>query len=80
MERIQQEALQRYLAFEEERRAEKRAATPKERMMTRSSIINHHDNLAMERIINQSDLFPIAHLQTGLDGSSQQNTWPFPIG
>lgn len=69
IERIQQEALQRYLAFEEERREERRAATPKERMMTRSSIINHHDNLAMERIINQSDLFPIAHLQAGLNVS-----------
>ncbi|MBT2571297.1 DNA/RNA non-specific endonuclease [Planococcus sp. ISL-110] len=69
IERIEQEALQRYLAFEEERRVEKHAATSKERMMTRSSIINHHDNLAMERIINQSDLFPIAHLQAGLDVS-----------
>ena len=67
IERIQQQALQRYLAFEEERRAEKAATASKERMMTRSSIINHHDNLAMERIINQSDLFPIAHLQAGLD-------------
>ncbi|WP_256204177.1 trypsin-like serine peptidase [Planococcus faecalis] len=37
--------------------------------MTRSSIINHHDNLAIERIINKSDLFPIAHLQAGLDVS-----------
>lgn len=69
MEQIQQEALQRYLAFEEERRLERKAAASKERMMTRSSIINHHDNLAMERIINQSDLFPIAHLQAGLDVS-----------
>ena len=69
MEQIQQEALQRYLAFEEERRLEKKAAASKERMMTRSSIINHHDNLAMERIINKSDLFPIAHLQAGLDVS-----------
>lgn len=69
IERIQQEALVRYLAFEEERRVAKQAATSKERMMTRSSIINHHDNLAMERIINQSDLFPIAHLQAGLDVS-----------
>lgn len=69
MEQIQQEALQRYLAFEEERRLEAQAAASTERMMTRSSIINHHDNLAMERIINQSDLFPIAHLQAGLDVS-----------
>ncbi|MDN3437319.1 DNA/RNA non-specific endonuclease [Planococcus sp. APC 3900] len=69
MEQIQQEALQRYLAFEEERRLEAQAAASRERMMTRSSIINHHDNLAMERIINQSDLFPIAHLQAGLDVS-----------
>ncbi len=69
MEQIQQEALQRYLAFEEESRVEARAAASTERMMTRSSIINHHDNLAMERIINQSDLFPIAHLQAGLDVS-----------
>lgn len=69
MEQFQHEALQRYLAFEEERRLEKTAAASKERMMTRSSIINHHDNLAMERIINRSDLFPIAHLQAGLDVS-----------
>ena len=69
MEQIQQEALQRYLAFEEERRLETQAAASRERMMTRSSIINHHDNLAMERIINKSDLFPIAHLQAGLDVS-----------
>ena len=69
MEQIQQEALQRYLEFEEERRLEAQAAASRERMMTRSSIINHHDNLAMERIINQSDLFPIAHLQAGLDVS-----------
>lgn len=69
MERIEQQALQRYLAFEEQHRLENGAATSPERMMTRSSIINHHDNLAMERIINQSDLFPIAHLQAGLDVS-----------
>lgn len=69
MDRIQQEALQRYLKFEEQRKAETFAAASTEKMMTRSSIINHHDNLAIERIINKSDLFPIAHLQAGLDVS-----------
>ncbi|MGE6414180.1 DNA/RNA non-specific endonuclease [Planococcus kocurii] len=69
MEKIQQEALQRYLKFEKERETESFTAASTEKMMTRSSIINHHDNLAIERIINKSDLFPIAHLQAGLDVS-----------
>nr|WP_276323942.1 DNA/RNA non-specific endonuclease [Planococcus halocryophilus] len=69
MDKIQQEALQRYLKFDKEHKAEKYAAASEEKMMTRSSIINHHDNLAIERIINKSDLFPIAHLQAGLDVS-----------
>ncbi|MDJ0332595.1 DNA/RNA non-specific endonuclease [Planococcus sp. S3-L1] len=69
MEKIQQEALQRYLKFEKERETASFAAASTEKMMTRSSIINHHDNLAIERIINKSDLFPIAHLQAGLDVS-----------
>jgi len=69
MDKIQQQALQRYLKFDEEHKAEKYAAASEEKMMTRSSIINHHDNLAIERIINKSDLFPIAHLQAGLDVS-----------
>lgn len=69
MEQIQQEALQRYLKFEKERETASFAAASTEKMMTRSSIINHHDNLAIERIINKSDLFPIAHLQAGLDVS-----------
>ncbi|WP_142825911.1 DNA/RNA non-specific endonuclease [Planococcus soli] len=65
MKQIEQQAMQRYLQFEKEERAE----ATNEKMMTRSSIINHHDNLAMERIINKSDLFPIAHLQAGLNVS-----------
>ncbi|ALS77906.1 endonuclease [Planococcus kocurii] len=69
MKQIQQEALQRYLKFEKERETESFTAASTEKMMTRSSIINHHDNLAIERIINKSDLFPIAHLQAGLDVS-----------
>ncbi|ANU10154.1 endonuclease [Planococcus antarcticus DSM 14505] len=69
MGQIQQEALKRYLAFEKEHNAENRQVTSTEKMITRSSIINHHDNLAMERIINKSDLFPIAHLQAGLNVS-----------
>ncbi|AIY06255.1 endonuclease [Planococcus sp. PAMC 21323] len=69
MEKIQQAALQRYLKFDKEHKAEKYTAATEEKMMTRSSIINHHDNLAIERIINKSDLFPIAHLQAGLDVS-----------
>lgn len=69
MEQIQQEALQRYLKFEKERETASFTASSTEKMMTRSSIINHHDNLAIERIINKSDLFPIAHLQAGLDVS-----------
>ncbi|AQU80188.1 endonuclease [Planococcus faecalis] len=69
MEKIQQGALQRYLKFEKERETASFAAASTEKMMTRSSIINHHDNLAIERIINKSDLFPIAHLQAGLDVS-----------
>ncbi|EMF47483.1 Endonuclease [Planococcus halocryophilus Or1] len=69
MDKIQQQALQRYLKFAKEHKAEKYEAASEEKMMTRSSIINHHDNLAIERIINKSDLFPIAHLQAGLDVS-----------
>ncbi len=69
MEKIQQQALERYVAFDQQRKAEKLAASREEKMMTRSSIINRHDNLAIERIINNSDLFPIAYLQMGLDVS-----------
>lgn len=69
MKQIEQQALQRYLEFEKEHEAESRTVATNEKMMTRSSLINHHDNLAMERIINKSDLFPIAHLQAGLDVS-----------
>ncbi|KAA0958703.1 endonuclease [Planococcus sp. ANT_H30] len=69
MKQIQQEALQRYLKFEKEQETASFTAASTEKMMTRSSIINHHDNLAIERIINKSDLFPIAHLQAGLDVS-----------
>lgn len=69
MKQIEQQAMQRYLQFEKERNAENLAPATNEKMMTRSSLINHHDNLAMERIINKSDLFPIAHLQAGLNVS-----------
>ena len=36
-------------------------------MRIRRSIINSYDGLAIERILNQSDLFPIAYLQVGLN-------------
>lgn len=36
-------------------------------MRIRRSIINRYDGLAIERILNQSDLFPIAYLQVGLN-------------
>ncbi|QDY44796.1 endonuclease [Planococcus glaciei] len=66
---IEQQALKRYLQFNAEKQSAQATADAQSRMMSRSSVINVHDNLAMERIINRSDLFPIAHLQAGLDVS-----------
>ncbi|SDI35149.1 endonuclease G [Planococcus glaciei] len=66
---IEQQALKRYLQFNAEKQSAAATQDAQSRMMSRSSIINVHDNLAMERIINRSDLFPIAHLQAGLDVS-----------
>ena len=64
---IEQQALQRYLEFQKIRHANSGVLASEENMLTRASVIDDHDNLAMERIIHQSDLFPLAHLQAGLN-------------
>ncbi|MDN7244608.1 DNA/RNA non-specific endonuclease [Planococcus shenhongbingii] len=69
MAQIEQQALKRYLEFDKAKKNAEANGGAASRMMSRSSIINMHDNLAMERIINHSDLFPIAYLQVGLNVS-----------
>lgn len=65
---INQVALKRFLELEGKRKRAlptPRANEPE--FKVRRSIINDYDGLAIERILNQSDLFPIAHLKLGLD-------------
>ena len=73
MDKINQEALRRYLRLEEVRRSSRETLSRIDRTLklaVRRSIINTYDGLANERIIDGNDLFPIAYLQTGMDRSS----------
>lgn len=74
--KINHGALSRYMKLEEERKEdfrERRSFVPKvqfrgkDKFTVRRSIINDYDGLAIERILNKSDLFPIAYLQIGLN-------------
>jgi endonuclease G len=66
-EKIISAALKRYQKLEGERRgARKSRAFDQDAMKVRRSIINTYDGLSIERILDKSDLFPIAHLQLGL--------------
>ena len=67
IEQIEQEALARYQKLQQERAMEGSAAVGPETMDVRISVINPHDSLATERIIHNSDLFPIAYLEAGLN-------------
>lgn len=67
MEKIEQQALARYQKLEQQRAMEATAGAGPEAMDVRRSVINPHDSLATERIIHNSDLFPIAYLEAGLN-------------
>jgi len=61
-------ALKRYQKLEGERKgARKSKAFDQDAVQVRRSIINTYDGLSIERILDKSDLFPIAHLQLGLN-------------
>ena len=70
-----QEALQRYKARTADREritSELKTKSPFEvdtpqRAKTRKSLIDPRDGLALERVIGESDLFPIAYLEMGLN-------------
>ncbi|MBP1918226.1 DNA/RNA non-specific endonuclease [Youngiibacter multivorans] len=67
-DKITSAAAKRYQKLEGERKgARKSKAFDPGTMQVRRSIINTYDGLSIERILNKSDLFPIAHLQLGLN-------------
>ncbi|MDN7242505.1 DNA/RNA non-specific endonuclease [Planococcus sp. N028] len=70
LESIKQQVLARYRQLEKERN-EKPVADfdPMEKMMVRTSVVKAEDMLSIERIINKSDLLPIAYLETGTKAS-----------
>lgn len=73
----QQQALKRYLDRSSEREQTAHALETKnpldidtpERASFRTAIINPRDGLAIERIIGNNDLFPIAYLDAGLNAA-----------
>ncbi|WP_088007703.1 DNA/RNA non-specific endonuclease [Indiicoccus explosivorum] len=69
VKRIEQQALLRYRQLESaERNGENKADGEKlEQMRIRSSVLDAYDRLAVERIIHDSDLLPVAYLQAGVD-------------
>lgn len=70
LESIEQQALARYRQLKQERRKMPNGDSEKvESMLVRSSVINAQDNLSIERIINKSDLLPIAYLEAGTKAS-----------
>jgi endonuclease G len=70
LESIEQQVLARYRQLKKERDGKPAADSEKvEKMLVRSSVINAHDNLAIERIFNKSDLLPIAYLEEGVKAS-----------
>jgi endonuclease G len=69
-EEVNSEALARYLKLEEERKgARRRRSVDMDSMNVRRSVIADYDGLSVERILNKSDLFPIAHLRIGLNAA-----------
>ncbi|WFF73420.1 DNA/RNA non-specific endonuclease [Proteiniclasticum sp. QWL-01] len=66
-DRVVRAAQRRYQKLDKQRRGARGPLVTPDRMRTRRSIINPYDGLAIERIINQSDLFPISHLQLGFN-------------
>lgn len=69
-EEVNSEALARYLKLEEERKgARRRKSIDVDSLSVRRSVIDNYDGLSVERILNKSDLFPIAHLQLGLNAA-----------
>lgn len=67
---INSAALARFMQLEKKKKGIRKARTmDPTTLKARRSIINDYDGLAIERILNQSDLFPIAHLQLGLNAA-----------
>lgn len=70
LESIEQQALNRYRQLEKESRENPAAGSREmDKMLVRSSVINAQDTLSIERIINKSDLLPIAYLEAGTKAS-----------
>jgi endonuclease G len=67
-DRINKDALQRFKQLEVARKGGREfMAKDACKMRARKSVINEYDGMALERILGKSDLFPIAHLQLGLN-------------
>ncbi|RNF39574.1 DNA/RNA non-specific endonuclease [Planococcus salinus] len=64
---IEQQALQRYLEFEKNKDKGVEVSASEEKLRARTAVIDDRDLLAIARIIDRSDLFPIAHLEAGLN-------------
>jgi endonuclease G, mitochondrial len=70
-DKINRDALRRFQQLEGERGGFSEPAEVKAgKMIARRSIINEYDGMAIERILNKSDLFPIAHLKIGFSDAS----------
>jgi endonuclease G len=76
IETIREEALQRYVDREKTRKHSEKSleklipsavVDTADRVRVRKSLIDSRDGMALERIIGNSDLFPICYLQAGLD-------------
>ncbi|MDO5708426.1 MAG: hypothetical protein Q4P31_07320 [Andreesenia angusta] len=65
-ERINGIALKRYL---EAVKITDKKENKEEKLLLRSKKIDEYDTIAFERIIGESDLFPIAYLESGLKAS-----------
>lgn len=71
LDRIQQQALERFTKNAAKKtEALERMDMPKKILRARIRSLNEYDSIAQERIVGNSDLFPIAYLQMGLDSGN----------
>ncbi len=64
LEKIQNEALERFLSVSDEEKMNSKEIDDR-RMMARKEVIDNKDSIAMERILGDNDLVPIAYLLQG---------------
>lgn len=67
---IEKEALERFLkASSQETDGKREGKTRTEKMQARRRVMDDRDSMAMERVLGENDLLPIAYLQRGLEVS-----------